>query len=85
MIPLLLHLVIFVVFQYAPQHLATTCHARRNMTSCFKVRAGSAPLPVNLTNSFGRHLHLLSCQHFLHVLAVSILGLSRKPVVAYLP
>lgn len=53
MIPLLLHLVIFVVFQYAPQHLATTCHAPRNMTSCFNVRAGFAPepllVPVNLT------------------------------------
>jgi len=28
-------------FQYAPQHLVTTCHAH-NMTSCSKVRAGSA-------------------------------------------
>jgi hypothetical protein len=55
MIPLLLHLVIlFFIFQYAPQHIATichatTCHARRNMTSRFNVRAGFASLlcPIN--------------------------------------
>jgi hypothetical protein len=61
MIPLLLHLVIFVVFHISirTQHLATichatTCHARRNMTSCFKVRAGFPSLPCLINTKMPR-------------------------------